>query len=101
MQVTEVRLFKSKQEGTVKAFGKATIDNELVLDVIVMGNEKGTWATFPNGKKGQDGKFYTPVFFKTKEKDQEFKDKIMAEYAKIGGSAPTSRPSTPSENLPF
>lgn len=101
MQVTEVKLFKSKQEGVVKAYGKATLDNELVLDVIVMGNDKGTWATFPNGKKGADGKYYLPVFFKTKEKDEEFKQRILAEFAKISGSTPTARPQTPVENLPF
>lgn len=95
MEVTDVRLFKSKKEGMVKAFGKATIDDQLVLDVIVMdkGDGKGAWASFPNGKTGQDGKFYLPVYFKDKDKDSAFKTKVLEAYGRLGssgGSSPTN-----------
>ena len=109
MNVTEVKLYRSKKDGIVKAFGKATVDDKLVLDVLVMDKQdgKGAWATFPNGKTGTDGKYYLPVFWKTKELDQEFKGKVIEAYHTqvAGGSAPASSvPSSPtggSESLPF
>lgn len=108
MEVTAVELRQSQKPGIVKAFGKATIDDSLVLDVLVMdkGDGTGPWATFPNGKKGTDGKFYLPVFWKTKELDQAFKSKVIQEYSTLpGADASTSTPSssTPAgdSNLPF
>lgn len=110
MEVTEVKLYKSKKEGIVKAFGKATVNGELSLDVLIMDKGDGAWATFPNGRTGTDGKWYLPVFFKSKELDQAFKGKVIEAYNEQVGSNVTSQPSGPtgsatpvmgSENLPF
>lgn len=108
MEVTAVELRPSQKPGVVKAFGKATLNNEVVVDVLVMdkGDGTGPWATFPNGRKGSDGKFYLPVFFKTKELSQSFKDRVIQEYSGMASSAPSSAPaSSPSaggsEDLPF
>jgi DNA-binding cell septation regulator SpoVG len=110
MEVTEVKLYKSKKDGIVKAFGKATVGNELTLDVLIMDKNdgKGPWATFPNGKTGSDGKYYLPVFWKTKELDQAFKAKVIEGYhAQVpsGGSTPVPAPvpsATPAQgDLPF
>ena len=104
MEVTAVELRRSQKPGIVKAFGKATLNNEVVLDILIMDKEdnSGAWATFPNGKKGTDGKYYLPVFFKTKELDQAFKAKVIEEYNVLGGSpAQDSAPAAGSEGLPF
>jgi len=107
MEVTEVKLYKSKKEGIVKAFGKATLDNELSLDVLVMDkmDGNGAWVTFPNGKTGKDGKYYLPIFFKTKELDQAFKSKVLEAYnTELSGVSTytNNQPvNKPQENLPF
>ena len=106
MKVTEVKLYKSNKDGIVKAFGKATLDDELTLDVLIMDKGDGAWATFPNGKKSEkDGKFYLPVFWKTKEKDQEFKAEVIKAYDSMGSGTPiqsnTTAPTGGSEALPF
>lgn len=111
MNVTEVKLYPTKKAGSmVKAFGKATIDDKIVLDVIVMdkGDGNGAWATFPNGKTGTDGKYYLPVFFKDKEDDTSFKSKVIEAYntqiGSGGGAAQTQTATAtgaPSEDLPF
>ena len=107
MKVTEVKLYKSNKDGIVKAFGKATLDDELVLDVLIMDKGDGAWATFPNGKKSEkDQKFYLPVFWKTKEKDQEFKAEVIKAYNELGGGTSTGGTTNTastggSENLPF
>jgi len=107
MEVTAVELRRSQKPGIVKAFGKATIDNELNLDVLIMDKSdgKGAWATFPNGRTGSDGKYYLPVFFKTKELDQAFKSKVLAEYNGMANAAAPAATAAPvnagSENLPF
>ena len=105
MRVTEVKLHMSTKPGIVKAFGKATLDDELSLDVIVMDKEdgRGAWTTFPGGKKGTDGKFYLPVFFKTKELNEAFKNEVLRVYNEMKGSSPApSQPaSSASNNIPF
>jgi DNA-binding cell septation regulator SpoVG len=102
MQVTEVKLIKSQQPGIVKAFGKATLEKELVVDVLVMDKDdgKGPWASFPNGKTGKDGKYYHPIFFKTKENDTNFKKKVIESYLGMGGgNAPQRAAEQPAANL--
>jgi len=112
MEVTEVKLYKSKKDGIVKAFGKATVNGELSLDVLIMDkcDGNGAWATFPNGRTGTDGKWYLPVFFKSKELDQAFKGRVIEVYNKEIGSSGNSQPNAPtssagssigSEDLPF
>ena len=101
MQVTDVKLYKSaKEESTVKAFGKATLNDELTLDVIVMDSGKGPWASFPNGRTGKDGKFYLPVFFKDAEKQKSFNSTVVEAYYKlVGQGQPT--PTVNADSLPF
>lgn len=109
MEVTEVKLYKSQKDGIVKAFGKATLNNELSLDVLIMDKNdgKGAWASFPNGKTGKDGKWYVPVFFKTKELDQAFKGKVIEAYnTQVGGggggyTAPAQNTPPAQGDLPF
>jgi len=108
MSVTNVTAVElrpsSKQESMVKAFGRVTLEDKLVLDVLVMDKGEGPWASFPNGRKGSDGKFYLPVFFKDRDDDKAFKAKVIEEYERMRGSssAPSARVSTPSQSeLPF
>jgi len=106
MKVTDVKLHKAKKPGVVKAFGKAILENTLSLDVLIMDKGEGAWATLGGGRAGNDGKWYTPMFFLDKEKDTEFKAQVVEAYNTMsgGGSTPTT-PSAPpvqgSENLPF
>jgi DNA-binding cell septation regulator SpoVG len=96
MQVTEVKLYKTKKDSVVKAFGKATLENKLSLDVVVMDKGEGPWATFPNGKKGQDGKYYLPVFWKTKELNEAFASEVLKAYNEqiVSGATTTTNTTT-------
>lgn len=102
MNVTSITLKPCTKEGsTLKAFGKAIIDNKISLDILVMdkGDGTGPWVTFPGGRKNEKtGKWYTPVFFVEEETRIAFNSRVIDEYSK---SANSQAPAINPDSLPF
>ncbi|WP_456369963.1 SpoVG family protein [Geoglobus sp.] len=74
MEITEVRIYKSKGEGAVKAYASVSLDGEFVVKGLkVLENENGLWVSMPS-RKAKDGS-YQDVFHPT---SREARDKIVS-----------------------
>jgi len=104
MNVTNVKLFPSnKQDSVLKAYGKATIENKLSLDILIMdkGDGTGAWVTFPGGRKNEtNGKFYLPVFFVDEDTRNTFNSRVLSEYENISAPAAQNTDGV-QQGLPF
>ncbi len=74
MEITEVRIYKSKGEGAVKAYASVSLDGEFVVKGLkVLENENGLWVSMPS-RKAKDGS-YQDIFHPT---SREARDKIVS-----------------------
>jgi|Deesub1362B_J571_1020462.scaffolds.fasta_scaffold00237_48 stage V sporulation protein G len=56
-EITEVRIYKSKSEGAVKAYATISLDDEFVVKGIkVLEGENGLWVGMPS-RRVKDGSF--------------------------------------------
>ncbi len=73
VEITEVRIYKAKGNGAVKAYASVSLDNEFVVKGIkIIEGERGLWVSMP-GRKMKDGSFqdvFHPV-------SREARDKIV------------------------
>lgn len=71
VEITEVRIYKTRGAKAQKAFAAVTLDNEFVVHGIrVMENEKGLWIRFPS-RKDASGEFrdvFHPITREAREK---------------------------------
>ncbi|AIY90930.1 SpoVG family protein [Geoglobus acetivorans] len=73
VEITEVRIYKSKGEGAVKAYASVSLDGEFVVKGLkVIEGENGLWVSMPS-RKGKDGS-YQDIFHPT---SREARDKIV------------------------
>ncbi|MBE8539007.1 septation protein SpoVG family protein [Geoglobus acetivorans] len=73
VEITEVRIYKSKGEGAVKAYASVSLDGEFVVKGLkVIEGENGLWVSMPS-RKGKDGS-YQDIFHPT---SKEARDKIV------------------------
>ncbi len=72
-EITEVRIYKARGDGAVKAYASVSLDNEFVVKGIkIIEGERGLWVSMP-GRKMKDGSFqdvFHPV-------SREARDKIV------------------------
>ncbi len=73
VEITEVRIYKSKVNGAVKAYASVSLDNEFVVKGIkILEGEDGLWVSMPS-RKGRDGSFQD-IFHPT---NKEAREKIV------------------------
>lgn len=73
VEITEVRIFKSRGDGAVKAYASVSLDGEFVVKGLkVIEGENGLWVSMPS-RKGRDGS-YQDIFHPT---SKEARDKIV------------------------
>jgi stage V sporulation protein G len=104
-KVTDCKMFPSKgKDGKVVAFGKITLNGDIVIDGIrLIQGKNGLFVGMPS-KKTTQGNFSDIVFAATKELKEEIQKVAIAEYNKVGTSSPTSSKNEPKEDdddLPF
>jgi stage V sporulation protein G len=72
-EITDVRIYRTKGNGNIKAYASVSLDNEFVVKGIkVLEGEKGIWVGMPS-RKTKDGSFqdvFHPV-------SKEARDKIV------------------------
>ncbi len=70
-EITEVRIYRVRGNGTLKAYASISIDGEFVVKGIkILENEKGLWVSMPS-RKGKDGShqdIFHPINRKAREK---------------------------------
>ncbi len=72
-EITEVRIYKAKGNGAVKAYASVSLDGEFVVKGIkILENEKGLWVSMPS-RKNKDGS-YQDIFHPT---NREAREKIV------------------------
>ncbi len=55
--ITEVRIYKARGNGAVKAYASVSLDNEFVVKGIkIIEGDRGLWVSMP-GRKTKDGSF--------------------------------------------
>ncbi len=73
VEITEVRIYKSKGNGVVKAYASVSLDGEFVVKGIkVLEGENGLWVSMPS-RKNKDGS-YQDIFHPT---SREAREKIV------------------------
>ncbi len=69
-EITEVRIYKTKGNGAVKAYASVSLDGEFVVKGIrILENEKGLWVSMPS-RKNKDGT-YQDIFHPTNKEARE------------------------------
>jgi len=72
-EITEVRIYKVRGNGVVKAYASVSLDGEYVVKGIkIIENEKGLFVSMPS-KRNKDGT-YQDIFYPTNRKAR---DKIV------------------------
>lgn len=85
MKVTEVRIFKVKDQDPVKAYASVTFDNEFVIGKVrLVDGSKGLFAAMPS-EKGKDGKFHDVAFPLNGTLRKEINDAVVEAYEKAEG----------------
>ncbi|ADC66348.1 SpoVG family protein [Ferroglobus placidus DSM 10642] len=73
-EITEVRIYKAKGNGVVKAYASVSLDNEFVVKGIkIVEGESGLWVSMPS-RKAKDGS-YQDIFHPT---SREAREKIVS-----------------------
>lgn len=69
-EITEVRIYRTKGNGAVKAYASVSLDGEFVVKGIkILENEKGLWVSMPS-RKNKDGT-YQDIFHPTNKQARE------------------------------
>ncbi|HDD36585.1 MAG: SpoVG family protein [Archaeoglobaceae archaeon] len=79
-EITEVRIYKSKRDGAVKAYASVSLDNEFVVKGIkVLEGEKGLWVSMP-GRKNKDGTFQDVFHPASREAREKIVNAVLNAY---------------------
>uniref|UniRef100_A0A7C3ZFX3 Septation protein spoVG n=1 Tax=Archaeoglobus fulgidus TaxID=2234 RepID=A0A7C3ZFX3_ARCFL len=79
-EITEVRIYKSKGNGNVKAYASVSFDNEFVVKGLkVVEGEKGLWVSMPS-RKMKDGSFQDIFHPVSKEARDKIVDAVLKAY---------------------
>ncbi len=79
-EFTDIKIFKSKSSGKIKAFVNLTIDGEFVVHGIkIMESDKGLWVAMPSQKNalGEYNDVFHPV---TKEARHKLIEAVIEAY---------------------
>ncbi|MET1125116.1 MAG: SpoVG family protein [Archaeoglobaceae archaeon] len=79
-EITDVRIYRVKGKGAVKAYASVSLDNEFVVKGIkVLENEKGLWVGMP-GRKMRDGSFQDVFHPTTREAREKIVNAVLKAY---------------------
>uniref|UniRef100_A0A7C3YQM3 Septation protein spoVG n=1 Tax=Geoglobus ahangari TaxID=113653 RepID=A0A7C3YQM3_9EURY len=82
VEITEVRIYKSKGNGAVKAYASVSLDGEFVVKGIkILESEKGLWVSMPS-RKAKDGSYQDIFHPTTREAREKIVNAILKEYKK-------------------
>lgn len=79
-EITEVRIYKSKGNGSVKAYASVSFDNEFVVKGLkVVEGERGLWVSMPS-RRLKDGSFQDIFHPVSKEARDKIVDAVLKAY---------------------
>ncbi|WP_407928328.1 septation protein SpoVG family protein [Archaeoglobus neptunius] len=79
-EITEVRIYKAKGNGSVKAFASVSFDNEFVVKGLrVVEGERGLWVSMPS-RKMKDGSFQDVFHPVSKEARDKIVEAVLKAY---------------------
>lgn len=79
-EITEVRIYKTKGNGNVKAYASVSFDNEFVVKGLkIVEGEKGLWVSMPS-RKMKDGSFQDIFHPVSKEARDKIVDAVLKAY---------------------
>jgi len=79
-EITEVRIYKSKGNGSVKAYASVSFDNEFVVKGLkVVEGEKGLWVSMPS-RRMKDGSFQDVFHPVSREARDKIVDAVLKAY---------------------
>jgi len=80
VEITEVRIYKAKGDGAVKAYASVSLDNEFVVKGLkVLEGENGLWVSMPS-RKLRDGSFQDIFHPASKEAREKIVNAVLEEY---------------------
>ncbi|WP_290595682.1 MULTISPECIES: SpoVG family protein [unclassified Archaeoglobus] len=79
-EITEVRIYKAKGNGNVKAYASVSFDNEFVVKGLkVVEGERGLWVSMPS-RKMRDGSFQDIFHPVSREARDKIVDAVLKAY---------------------
>ncbi len=79
-EITEVRIYKARTEGVVKAYASVSLDNEFVVKGIkVLEGENGLWVSMPS-RKSKNGTFQDIFHPASKEAREKIVNAVLEAY---------------------
>ncbi len=79
-EITEVRIYKSRGDGAVKAYASVSLDNEFVVKGIkVLEGENGLWVSMPS-RKAKDGSFQDVFHPASREAREKIVSAVLDAY---------------------
>lgn len=79
-EITEVRIFRTREGGVVKAYASVTLDGEFVIRGLkVLEGENGLWVGMP-GRKDRNGEFRDTFHPITREAREKLISAVLEEY---------------------
>lgn len=79
-EITEVRIYKTRGNGNVKAYASVSFDNEFVVKGLkVVEGERGLWVSMPS-RKMKDGGFQDIFHPVSKEGRDKIVDAVLKAY---------------------
>ncbi|WP_457549708.1 SpoVG family protein [Archaeoglobus sp.] len=79
-EITEVRIYKTRGDGIVKAYASVSLDNEFVVKGLkVVENEKGVRVLMPS-RKAKDGSYQDIFHPMSKEARAKIVDAVLKAY---------------------
>ena len=80
MEITEVRIYKTKGNGAVKAYASVSLDNEFVVKGLkVVESERGVRVLMPS-RKTKDGNYQDIFHPMSKEAREKIVNAVLKEY---------------------
>nr|WP_048098295.1 SpoVG family protein [Archaeoglobus sulfaticallidus] len=80
MEITEVRIYKPKQEGTVKAYATVSLDNEFVVKGLkILEGENGLWVGMPS-RRTKEGTFQDIFHPANKDAREKIVNAVLEAY---------------------
>ncbi|ADB58061.1 SpoVG family protein [Archaeoglobus profundus] len=79
-EITEVRIYRARGDGAVKAYASVSLDNEFVVKGLkVVENEKGVRVLMPS-RKAKDGSYQDIFHPMSKEAREKIVDAVLKAY---------------------
>jgi stage V sporulation protein G len=83
MEITEVKVYPSQEEGRLKAYATIVFDNSFIVrDLKVIEGNKGHFVSMPSRRR-KDGTFRDIVHPLNSQVRQDIERKVIQEYEKI------------------